>query len=106
MAAGILAIGSAFATPASTLAGGAIFGAAYITLTGVYLLWGIRALPDRPATGVSIAFLALAIGQTAGASLFGFMMDGLGANYAVAVFAAIGLLAGAARAQQAGSAGR
>lgn len=100
MVVGILAVGASFATPASTLAGGALFGAAYITLTGVYLIWGIRALPDRPATGVSIAFLALAIGQTVGASLFGLMMDGLGANHAVAAFAAVALLAGAAKAQR------
>jgi len=76
------------------------FPAKLATLTGVYLLWGIRALPDRPATGVSVALLALAVGQTVGASLFGLMMDGLGADYAVAAFAAVALFAGAARAQR------
>ena len=98
---GILAVGTSIATSASTLAGGALFGAAYITLTGAYLIWGIRALPDRPAAGVSIAFLSLAVGQTVGAALFGVMMDGLGAGYAVAAFAAVAALAGMARAQRA-----
>lgn len=47
------------------------------------------------------AAMALAIGQTVGASLFGFMMDGLGANHAVAAFAAVALFARAARVQRA-----
>ena len=97
MAVGILAAGSAVATPATTLAGGALFGASYVTLTGVYLVWGAAALPDRPATGVTIGFLAVAVGQTAGAPVFGLLMDRLGANYAVVAFAFLSLTAGLAK---------
>lgn len=53
--------------PASALLGGALFGAAYITLSGIYLVWGVAALPERPATGLTVAFLSIAIGQTLGA---------------------------------------
>lgn len=100
MAAGILMIGVAGTSAALTLGGGVLFGVAYIMLTGVYLLWGVSALPDRPATGVTIAFLALAIGQTAGAAVFGLLMEHLTANYAVAIFACLALTAGIARAEE------
>lgn len=101
MAASILAVGSAIATPALALIGGALFGAAYVMLTGVYLVWGIHALPDRPATGLMIGFLTIAVGQTAGAPLFGLLMAGPGAGLAVMCFAAIALLAGVFRARSA-----
>ncbi|WP_111430090.1 MFS transporter [Rhodobacteraceae bacterium DSL-40] len=98
MAAGILAVGSGIVPPALALTGGALFGAAYVMLTGVYLVWGIHAVPDRPATGLMIGFLTIAVGQTAGAPLFGFLMAGPGAGAAVMCFAAVALLAGAFRA--------
>ena len=99
MAASILAVGSGVAAPALALIGGALFGAAYVMLTGVYLVWGIRALPDRPASGLMIGFLTIAIGQTAGAPLFGFLMAGPGAWPAATCFAIVALLAGAFRAR-------
>jgi len=98
MAASILLIGVEGTSTSLTLSGGVLFGAAYIMLTGVYLLWGVAALPHRPATGVTIAFLALAIGQTAGAAGFGLLMDRLTAHYAVIAFACLALSAGVARA--------
>ncbi|MCD1617958.1 MFS transporter [Salipiger marinus] len=94
MATGILAVGSGGAPPAMALAGGALFGAAYVMLTGVYLIWGLRALPDRPATGLMIGFLTIAIGQTMGAPLFGVLLGAFGAGAAVPAFAALALLAG------------
>ncbi|MGK7754203.1 MULTISPECIES: MFS transporter [unclassified Roseovarius] len=101
MAASIIAVGSGLATPALALIGGALFGAAYVMLTGVYLVWGTHALPDRPATGLMIGFLTIAVGQTAGAPLFGFLMAGPGAGPAVICFAVIALLAGTLRARSA-----
>lgn len=101
MAAGVVLIGVEGTSAALTLGGGILFGAAYITLTGVYLLWGVAALPDRPATGVTIAFLALAMGQTAGAPGFGLLMDRLTAHYAVIIFAGLALTAGCVRADRA-----
>jgi predicted MFS family arabinose efflux permease len=98
MAASILMVGVEGTSAALMLSGGALFGAAYITLTGVYLLWGVSALPHRPASGVTIAFLALAIGQAAGAAGFGWLMDRLMAHYAVIIFACVALAAGLARA--------
>ncbi len=94
MASSILAVGTGLTTAVLALFGGAIFGAAYVMLTGVYLIWGIRALPDRPATGLMIAFLTIAIGQTAGAPVFGVVMETLGPDVAVASFAGLALVAG------------
>jgi predicted MFS family arabinose efflux permease len=101
MAVGILLVGIGGTTAALTLCGGVFFGAAYIMLTGVYLVWGILALPDRPATGLMIGFLTIAIGQTAGAPIFGLLMDRLTTNYAVTIFACIALTAGLVRAKNA-----
>lgn len=94
MAAGILLVGVESTTPVQALCGGLLFGVAYITLTGIYLVWGVSALPDRPATGLMVGFLTIAIGQTAGAPIFGFLMDRLTIDYAVIVFACLAFTAG------------
>ncbi|RYH00586.1 MFS transporter, partial [Salipiger sp. IMCC34102] len=65
--------------------------------TGVYLIWGTHALPDRPATGLMVGFLTIAVGQTVGAPLFGFLLTGPGVASAVIGFAAVALIAGAFR---------
>ncbi|WP_417309878.1 MFS transporter [Devosia sp.] len=100
MAASILAVGLGLG-PIPTLVGGAVFGAAYVMLTGVYLIWGTHALPDRPATGLMVGFLTIAVGQTVGAPIFGVLMAGPGVNVAVVSFAAATLVAGAFRARRA-----
>ena len=99
MSAGILAVGFGPAIPAVALVGGAIFGAAYVMMTGVYLIWGVRALPDRPATGLMIGFLTIAVGQTAGAPIFGLVIQVVGMGTAVICFAGCALVAGAFQGQ-------
>ena len=100
MAIGMLAIGFEGANTVTTFIGGALFGGSYVILTGVYLIWGVNALPRRPATGLMIGFLMIAVGQTAGAPLFGIVLNTLGAAYAVLAFAILSLLAGLARSGQ------
>ncbi len=97
LALAVAAVGLYGAPPWLVFTGGGLFGAAYLMLTGVYLVWGISALPERPATGVTVAFLALAVGQTLGATAFGFVMDRVSADVAVASFAALALAAGGMR---------
>jgi predicted MFS family arabinose efflux permease len=99
MACGILAAGLGTVMVA-TLAGGVLFGAAYVMLTGVYLVWGVTALPDRPATGLMIGFLTIAIGQTAGAPVFGLLLNAFGPMGAVLVFASLALMPGLMKAQK------
>jgi len=97
MAAGILLVGMGGSSMAPVLGAGALFGAAYIMLTGVYLVWGVSALPDRPATGLTAGFLALAIGQTVGAPVFGYLASRLTPDSAVIAFTGLALAAGLSR---------
>lgn len=83
--------------PALALLGGALFGAAYITLSGIYLVWGVAALSERPATGLTIAFLGIAVGQTLGAPVFGVLASWLSLTHAVVLFALLALAAGTMR---------
>ncbi len=96
MALAILLVGMG-TQPALTLVGGVLFGAAYIMLTGVYLVWGVCALPERPATGLTISFLSIAIGQMLGAPAFGLLLSWLTLDHAVIVFALLALAGGLAR---------
>lgn len=97
MAGSLLAVGVAVADPVPAMIGGAVFGASYVMLTGVYLVWGVRALTERPATGLMIAFLTIAVGQTAGAPVFGFLLERIGAGPATVAFALLTLAAGVFR---------
>ena len=94
MSLGMLAVGLEGVSALTTFLGGALFGGAYVILTGVYLIWGVNALPRRPATGLTIGFLMIAVGQTAGAPAFGALLDTLGPDYAVLSFAILSILAG------------
>ena len=67
----------------------ALFGLAYIVSSGAFLLWGIELYEDRPALGLGIPFLMLAIGQTAGAPLYGVLLDQAGSATALGCFAAV-----------------
>jgi predicted MFS family arabinose efflux permease len=65
-------------TPGSFLAifsGAAVFGAVYIALTGVLLVWGTRLYPDMPAFGVGAPFLLVALGQAVAAPVVGLLSD-------------------------------
>ena len=56
----------------------AVFGATYISLTGVALVWATRLYVERPATGVGASFFMIAAGQAVGAPLAGFGADHVG----------------------------
>ncbi len=62
----------------------ALFGGAYVMLTGVLLVWGVEAMPSRPALGLGAPFLMLAVGQVVGAFAFGTLHDAFGAPAALA----------------------
>lgn len=57
--------------PVVAVAASGAFGAIYIALTGVLLLWGTRLYPGRASTGVGLAFLAIAAGQAAASPALG-----------------------------------
>jgi predicted MFS family arabinose efflux permease len=76
---------------ASTVLSAALFGLAYMTLTGLYLVTAILLLPDHPSLGGVLPFLAIAVGQALGSTLTGMVVDQLG--YAAA-FGGMALLGG------------
>lgn len=76
----------------TALVSAAVFGAAYMTLTGLYLVTGIRLLPDRPSVGPVLPFLSIAIGQAIGSPLSGLLIRHIGYADAFAAIAAAGLL--------------
>ncbi|CCK14491.1 FIG00553349: hypothetical protein [Cronobacter universalis NCTC 9529] len=71
----------------------ALYGFAYITLSGVLLVSGVAATGEFPAAGLGAVFLLLAIGQMAGSALFGVLLDTLSAVPALGIFGALAILA-------------
>jgi len=78
MAAAGLALGLLAAHPLLAATAAAVFGAAYIALTGILLVWATRLFPDRAAFGVGISFLLIAAGQAIASPLAGAGVGPLG----------------------------
>jgi predicted MFS family arabinose efflux permease len=69
----------------------AAFGAAYMTLTGLYLVGSTRIMADHPAIGPVAPFLAISCGQIVGSPAGGWLIAHYAYGTAFAAFAAIGL---------------
>jgi predicted MFS family arabinose efflux permease len=69
-----------------------VFGLAYMSLTGLYLMTGIRLLPGRLSMGPVLPFMACALGQAAGSPVAGALVNDFGYADAFAMFSAIGIL--------------
>ncbi|GAA4843517.1 hypothetical protein GCM10023201_37960 [Actinomycetospora corticicola] len=92
-----LLIALAPGAPGAVLVAAAGFGAAYVCLTGLLLLWATRLYPDRSSFGVGLAFLVIALGQAVGAPAVGALVGGFGAVTAFVVCAGVGLVVAAVR---------
>ncbi|MDN3519138.1 MFS transporter [Aquisalimonas lutea] len=73
-----------------------VFGWAFMTLTGLYLVTGIRLLRERPSMGPVVPFLAITVGQAVGSPLVGWVIARAGYIEAFVAFAALALLIAAA----------
>lgn len=71
---------------------GLVFGLAYMSLTGLYLMTGIRLLPGRLSMGPVLPFMAISLGQATGSPIVGILVDSFGYSDAFAIFSAIGIL--------------
>ena len=69
-----------------------VFGLAYMSLTGLYLMTGIRLLPGRLSMGPVLPFMACALGQAVGSPVTGVLVDRLGYADAFAIFSVVGTL--------------
>lgn len=80
------------AQPLLTAFSALVFGLAYMSLTGLYLMTGIRLLPGRLSVGPVLPFMAVSLGQATGSPLVGGLVEGFGYADAFAMFAALGIL--------------
>lgn len=69
-----------------------VFGLSYMSLTGLYLMTGIRLLPGRLSMGPVLPFVACALGQAVGSPVIGFLVSELGYANSFSTFAAVGIL--------------
>ncbi|MGX5913961.1 MFS transporter [Aliidiomarina sp. Khilg15.8] len=69
-----------------------VFGLAYMSLTGLYLMTGIRLLPGRLSMGPVLPFIACALGQAVGSPVSGFLVSEFGYADSFSIFAAMGIL--------------
>lgn len=70
-----------------------LFGASYIFLTGVLLVWGIKIFSKNASLGIGIPFLMLAVGQVMGSIMAGTLIDNLNYTTTFVIYGVIGLLA-------------
>lgn len=81
------------ATTSLVLGAAALFGASYIGLTGVILIWSTHLYPDRTSFGVGLGFFTIAAGQALGAPVIGTLTESIDATiifYAYALLAVLG----------------
>jgi predicted MFS family arabinose efflux permease len=71
---------------------GLVFGLAYMSLTGLYLMTGIRLVPGRLSLGPVLPFIACALGQAAGSPVIGMLVQQFGYADAFSIFSAIGIV--------------
>ncbi len=69
-----------------------VFGLAYMSLTGLYLMTGIRLLPGRLSMGPVLPFMAVSLGQAAGSPIVGMLVDEFSYADAFSVFSSIGIV--------------
>ncbi len=69
-----------------------VFGLAYMSLTGLYLMTGVRLLPGRLSMGPVLPFMAVSLGQASGSAVAGMLVKELGYAHAFALFASLGVL--------------
>lgn len=77
---------------ATALGSAALLGVAYMMLAGTYLVWGVNIYADRPAIGLGLPFLMIAVGQVIGAPVTGALMESTSARFTFAVFASVAIL--------------
>ncbi|WP_404366022.1 MFS transporter [Marinobacter sp.] len=68
-----------------------VFGLAYMSLTGLYLMTGIRLLPGRLSMGPVFPFMAVSLGQATGSPLVGMLVSEFGYADGFAMFSAVGI---------------
>lgn len=69
-----------------------LFGAAYIFMTGLFIVWATKVFPAYPSLGVSMSFLSLGMGQALGSGAGGLVIEGISYPFTFIAFSLVGLL--------------
>ena len=69
-----------------------LFGATYIMLTGILLVWSVRIFEERPSAGLGAAFLLIAAGQILGSYLAGVLAGITDLSTTFLIFAGVAIL--------------
>ncbi|WP_150459940.1 MFS transporter [Nesterenkonia ebinurensis] len=64
--------------PVISLISASIFGATFMALTGICILWAALLFTESPARGVTLSFFGLGVGQTLGSPIAGALADHIG----------------------------
>ncbi|PRZ17862.1 MFS transporter [Nesterenkonia sandarakina] len=94
LASGVLAWALVTESGPAAYASMAIFGAGYMALSGVLILWARQVWPDHAGAGTSLLFIALATGQAVGSAGFGLVQGGWDPAVMAAVAASLCLVGG------------
>ncbi len=92
LAAAIILLGRADQHAAFPIIASLILGITYMLQTGLYLVWGMTEMPERPAAIVAAAFFMLPLGQVVGSVLMGFGIEHLGTKETLFCFVLLCLL--------------
>ena len=97
MAAAIGLLGAAPGVLLWAYSSAALFGSAYIMLTGIILVWSVSVFHERPSAGLGAAFLLIAVGQVFGALTAGAVAGAAGLVVTFWAFAGIAAAAALVR---------
>ncbi|SOC49843.1 Predicted arabinose efflux permease, MFS family [Blastococcus aggregatus] len=95
-AAGTGVLGVSAGSPVRAALSLALFGAAFVALSGVLLAWGAARAPGTAASAAASLFIGLTVGQAVGAVLLGRVADATSAPVAFTAAAGVLLLAAGA----------
>ncbi|MHB7917170.1 MFS transporter [Staphylococcus borealis] len=70
-----------------------LFGASYIFITGVLLVWGVKVFLKNASLGIGIPFLMLAVGQVLGSVVAGSLVDQFNYTMTFLIYGLIGMIA-------------
>lgn len=70
----------------------ALFGATYIMLTGILLVWAVKVFRERPSAGLGAAFLLISAGQILGSYFAGVLTGTSGLQTTFVIFAGVAIL--------------
>ena len=98
LATAVVGLSVATGNAAAAYAGMAVFGAGYMAMSAVLILWARSAWPRRAGAGTSVLFVALATGQAAGSAAAGAGLEVVDPVLLAAAAAALCAVGGAAAA--------